>query len=95
MRISGLHRTAEPTEFRLVKPYFKDNYSFDFHIFGMYKSRIRRNLYVKLYVRQLEISLKTREFRHKIICQFICIKRKIVSIKAGYLKISVVVFVLP
>ena len=95
MRISGLHRTAEPTEFRLVKPFFKGNYFFDFNIFGMYKLKISRILYVKLYVRQLEISLKTREFRYKIICQFICIKQKIVSINAGYLKISVVMFVLP
>ena len=49
MRISGLHRTAEPTEFRLVKPFFKGNNFFDFNIFGMYKSKIRRNLYVRLY----------------------------------------------
>ena len=75
MRISGLHRTAEPTEFRLVKPFFKGNNFFDFHIFGMYKLKISRILYVKLYVRQLEISLETRKIPHIMICKFICIKR--------------------
>ena len=95
MRISGLHRTAEPTEFRLVKPFFKGNNFFDFHIFDMYKSKIRRILYVKLYVRKLEIPLETRKIQYQMICKFICIKQKIVSINAGYLEISVVMFVLP
>ena len=64
MRISSLHRTAEPTEFRLVKPFFKGNNFFDFNIFGMYKSKILKILYVKLYVRKLEIPLETRNFQY-------------------------------
>ena len=46
MRISSLHRTTEPTEFRLVKPFFKGNNFFDFNIFGMYKSKTLKILYV-------------------------------------------------
>ena len=64
MRISGLHRTTEPTEFRLVKPFFKGNNFFDFHIFDMYQSKILKILYVKLYVRKLEIPLETRKIQY-------------------------------
>ena len=62
MRISGLHRTAEPTEFRLVKPFFKGNIFFDFHIFDMYKSKILKILYVKLYVPNWKFRLKQGKF---------------------------------
>ena len=52
----------------------------------MYKSKILKILYVKLYVRKLEIPLETRKIQYQMICKFICIKQKIVSINAGYFK---------